>query len=193
MFGYSAFSYFPFAKLLFIKMSTVLWITIFKCIWSDFYKLLWRTGSMVWTQLVAALLTSRSLTGTEGTERTNKPQVSLWKALTCLWLDPLHKGELWWADAPACNEYHRQHLHTSSYASLERHNECQQMLYTKKAILIEAHCPSYIHGACTSSLRWTQTKKDFQKRHRLYFSWKNYTFRFLEKLLTPITVSKCCH
>lgn len=42
----------------------------------------------------------------EQTKRKNKPQASLWKALTCLWLDPFHKGELWWAGVAACNEYH---------------------------------------------------------------------------------------
>lgn len=88
------------------------------------------------------------------TKRKNKPQASLWKALTCLWLDPLHKGELWWADAAACNEYHRQHLYTSSYAPLKW--LCQQMLFNIWKILnisnlIEVHYTTLqVHYILTS-------------------------------------------
>lgn len=49
------------------------------------------------------------------------------EALTRLWLDPLHKGELWWADAPACNEYHRQ---TSSHLLLCINGTPQRLLST---------------------------------------------------------------
>lgn len=90
----------------------------------------------------------------EQTKRKNKPQASLWKALTCLWLDPFHKGELWWAGVAACNEYHDNIItpppthHCSDYV-----NRC---FYISEISLISTRqiwqmCKKYINYISDSS------------------------------------------
>lgn len=98
------------------------WLTHTRHIFRSFDRvLIINKKKRFWAQIKQALQMrwwKRGIRKKEETKRKSKPQASVWKALTCLWLDPFHKGELWWADAPACNEYHQQHRN-SSYAPLK--------------------------------------------------------------------------